>query len=96
MGGGSEVGEKWGDVELVLAWPVNGWIVEGEAKGVIMDDSAVFELSRWMDDDAIHQNRVDWGLECGTGFLGEGDRWHKRVKRGLVVAVANGEEVCSS
>ena len=32
MGGGSEVGEKWVDVELVLAWPVDGWIVEGEAK----------------------------------------------------------------
>lgn len=63
MGGGSEVGEKWVDVELVLAWPADEWIVEGEAKGVVMDGSAVFELSCWVDDDAIHQNRADWGLE---------------------------------
>ena len=80
MGGGSEVGEKCVDVELVLAWHADGWIVEGKAKGVIVDDSSVFELSRWMDDDAINQNRVDCGLECGTVFLGEGNRWHKWMK----------------
>ena len=51
--------------------------MEGKAKGVIVDDSSVFEVSRWMDDDAINQNRVDCGLECGTVFLGEGNRWHK-------------------
>ena len=34
--------------------------------------------------------------EVWNWFVGKRNRWHKRVKRGLVVAVANGEEVCSS